>query len=454
VTHDTIALRSALPALDWTTDPERLAVLSRDFHWFSPILKRELEGKRADIAVRPRSADELKQLVAACAKHRIPLTLRGAATGNYGQCTPMQGGVLVDMGGLNRVVWQRGATVRAEAGIRLAELERQVREQGFELRCMPSTFRIATLGGLFAGGFGGVGSINYGPIAAPGNVLGAAALSVEEDPRVIELRGAEALALHHNWGTTGIVLELELALAPAQEWLELVVVFESFDAALDFGNALALGPGLAKRNIAVLAPPVPGFVTRWEHAFPPGHAAALLVVGAVSEPAVNEIAARHGGRITHRAPSLEAQGKNRTLMEMCWNHSTLHAMKVDPGLTYIQVSFTAGKYLEEIRAVHRLFGGNGAAPEVMMHVEFIRSGDGPLICTALPLVRYRGEERLQQVIDGYRALGIRVNNPHHRHVEDGRFGGTLPAAAAAAKRRLDPYSLLNPGKLRVWPLPD
>jgi FAD/FMN-containing dehydrogenase len=176
------------------------------------------------------------------------------------------------------------------------------------------------------------------------------------------------------------------------------------------------------------------------------------VVGAVSEPAVAELAARHGGRITHRAESRQAQRKNQTLMEMCWNHSTLHALKVDPGLTYIQVSFSPGSYLEQIRAVHGLFGPGGG-DEVLMHVEFIRSGDGPLICTALPLVRYRGEERLQQIIDGYRGLGIRVNNPHHRHVEDGRFGGTLPAAAAAAKRRLDPYSLLNPGKLRVWPLP-
>ena len=143
--HDVAALQASLPALDWTTDPERLALLSRDFSWFSPILKRELEGKAGDIAVRPRDEGELKALVAECAKRRIPLTLRGAATGNYGQCTPVQGGVLVDMGGLNRIVWQRGGVVRAQAGIRLAELERRVREQGFELRTMPSTFRVATL---------------------------------------------------------------------------------------------------------------------------------------------------------------------------------------------------------------------------------------------------------------------------------------------------------------------
>jgi FAD/FMN-containing dehydrogenase len=472
--HDVAALQASLPALDWTTDPERLALLSRDFAWFSPILERTLQGKRADIMVRPRDEGELKQLVGECAKRRIPLTLRGAATGNYGQCTPIRGGVLVDMGALDRVIWQRDGVVRAQAGIRLGALERQLREQGFELRTMPSTFRVATLGGLFAGGFGGVGSITYGPIAAPGNVLGASAVSVEPEPQTLELRGADALALHHNWGTTGIVLELELALAPAQPWLELVVVFDNagersgFGGALDFGNTLALAPGIVKRNIAVLARPVPGFVTRqnnkWQQAFPPAHDAALVVVAASGEGAVRDLAARFGGRVTHQADSAEAQRRNQTILEMCWNHSTLHALKVDPGRTYLQCSFTAGRHLEQVRAVHERFGRSSdgadpadpahpAAAEVLMHVEFIRSIDGPLICIALPLVRYAGEARLAQIIDGYRALGVRVNNPHHAHVEDGRFGGTLPAAAAAAKRRLDPLNLLNPGKLRVWPLP-
>jgi FAD/FMN-containing dehydrogenase len=469
---DVAALPAALPTLDWTTEPERLALLSRDFHWFSPILKAALEGKRADIAVRPRDQGELKQLVAECAKRRVPLTLRGAATGNYGQCTPEQGGVLVDMGGLNRIVWQRGGVVRAEAGIRLAELERRVREQGFELRTMPSTFRVATLGGLFAGGFGGVGSITYGPLAAPGNVLGAAALAVQPEPQTLELRGADALALHHNWGTTGIVLELELALAPAQNWMEVVVVFAAtgaqgrsgFDAALDFADTLALAPGIPKRNVAVLAEPLPQFIARlnpkWAEALPAGHAVALVVVAQSGEGAVHELAARCGGRITHQAESSEAQRRNTTVLEMCWNHSTLHALKADPSRTYLQCSFAAGRHLEQVRAVHQRFGQPaeaGGAPEtaeVLMHVEFIRSADGPLICTALPLPRYAGEERLQFIIDAYRALGVRVNNPHHRHVEDGRFGGTLPTAAAAAKRRLDPLDLLNPGKLRAWPLPE
>ena len=95
---------------------------------------------------------------------------------------------------------------------------------------MPSTYRSATLGGLFGGGFGGVGSINYGPLARRGNVLGVRAMTIEAEPQIVELRGAEALRMHHLWGTNGLVLELEVALAPAHPWLESLVVFDDFDA--------------------------------------------------------------------------------------------------------------------------------------------------------------------------------------------------------------------------------
>lgn len=156
------AIQQALPALEWTLQPAKLKRLSRDFHWFSPVLTEQLAGKQADAVVRPRDEEELRQLVAACAQHQLPLTLRGSATGNYGQLVPLEGGMLVDMTGLNQIVALGNGTVRAQAGIRLADIETAARPTGWELRCMPSTYRLASLGGLYGGGFGGIGSINYG----------------------------------------------------------------------------------------------------------------------------------------------------------------------------------------------------------------------------------------------------------------------------------------------------
>ena len=133
--------------------------------------------------------------------------------------------MILDLSGLQRFGWVRAGVGRAQAGIRLADFDRQARPHGWELRWLPSTFRSATLGGLFGGGFGGAGSITYGPVAAPGNVLGARVMTVEPEPRVVELRAPDAMLLHHTYGTNGIVLELEVALAPALPWLECIATF-------------------------------------------------------------------------------------------------------------------------------------------------------------------------------------------------------------------------------------
>lgn len=443
--HPIEQLHVALPDLDWVTDTPRIARLSQDFSWFSPVLKRQLAGKSAEAVVRPRNEDEMKRLVAQCAKLRIPVTIRGAGTGNYGQSVPLQGGVVLDMSGYSQFLWARGGAARAQAGIRLWDLEKECRPAGMELRCMPSTYRTATLGGLFGGGFGGVGSINHGPLAARGNVLGIKAITFEEEPQLIELRGSEALAMHHLWGTNGLVLEIELALAPAQDWNEYLVVFESFDAALDFGQAIAAAPGIAKREVGFFSASVTPYLKPLAEFLPAGRHALVLALPPASEAAMMELAGLHGGQVTYRKEAEEIARTHRTLLEYCWNHTTLVAFKSDRNITYLQSAFTPGQHLQQVRRMEKLLGD-----EVLMHAEFIRTLEGQVTCTALQIVKFTTEERLQEIMQIHRDNGVRINDPHVFIVEDGKAGGALAPAMVEAKKRFDPLNLLNPGKVRTW----
>ena len=86
---------------------------------------------------------------------------------------------------------------------------------GQEQRLHPSTKRSATIGGFVAGGSGGVGSVTWGGLREPGNVLAARVVTLEETPRAIELRGDAAQKINRAYGTTGIITALEMPLAPA-----------------------------------------------------------------------------------------------------------------------------------------------------------------------------------------------------------------------------------------------
>jgi FAD/FMN-containing dehydrogenase len=447
VARDTAAIAADLSALEWITD-NRVERLSQDFYWFSPILKRQLEGLRADAVVRPKTEDEIRAVVAACARTGVPITVRGSGTGNYGQCMPLHGGVILDLSAYKQLLWVKPGVGRAQAGIRMMEMDRQMQTQGWELRCVPSTFRSATLGGLYGGGFGGVGSINHGPLASTGNVLGVRAMSIEPEPKVVELRAPEALLLHHVYGTNGLVLELEVGLAPAHPWLEAIVCFDSFDAALEFGDALASSPGLVKKSVTVLAAPIPDLllsaVPPLAGTMTPGAHAVFVLVAEFSEPGFLQTVAQFGGTVAYRKTAAEVAASNRTIVEYTWNHTTLHAMKVDKGLTYIQSGFQAGQHVAQAKAMRQRLGD-----EVLVHLEFIRTKEGAMNCSGLQLVRYTSDERLNQIMQIHRDHGVYIANPHVYIVEDGKQGQVNPDVVAT-KMRFDPLGLLNPGKLRGW----
>ncbi len=113
-----------IPVLD---DPGSLRMRSRDFFWFSPILKEELEDKRAELVAVPRDKADVMRIAACCARHRLPLTVRGGGTGNYGQAVPLAGGLVLDMGRIDQVIWQRPGAGRFGAGARMLEIDRAAR---------------------------------------------------------------------------------------------------------------------------------------------------------------------------------------------------------------------------------------------------------------------------------------------------------------------------------------
>src|SRR5260221_3972870 len=98
-----------------TVDERQLRQKSHDFHWYSPVLTPQLQNCLADVVVQPRSEEEIAAVVVAAVKHRIPLTVRGGGTGQYGQSVSLKAGVLVDMTCLHQVTAAANSTRPARA---------------------------------------------------------------------------------------------------------------------------------------------------------------------------------------------------------------------------------------------------------------------------------------------------------------------------------------------------
>ncbi len=432
----------SLSPIETILDANQVAKLSKDYYYFSPILAAQLDSKVGDVVVRPKTEADVLQIAQACVLAKVPLTIRGAGTGNYGQAIPLAGGVILDLGAMNAVKWIKPGRACVEPGAKLAAIDRIARPQGWEIRMAPSTYRTATIGGFIGGGSGGIGSITYGQLADRGNLQAVRVVTLEATPRVLELRGDEVQKVSHAYGTNGIITELEIPLGPAYPWAEVIVVFDDFMGAARFGQALGEADGIIKKLISIHAWPIPSYFAALKESLPEGKAAALLIVSEADLAALAALVSEHGGMVTAQKNAEESR-KGAAIAEFTWNHTTLHARNADASWTYLQTLLPYDPDLQLLQHLHEHFGS-----EVLMHLEYIRV-QGKVLPAALQLVRYSTAERLSEIIRYHEQQGAFIANPHTYVLEDGGRK-TVDHNQLSFKALVDPYGLLNPGKMRGW----
>ena len=423
------------------THPQTVEQLSKDFYWYSPVLRPQLDGKVGDLVVQPLSGADVRNVLRYCHLHDVPVTARGAGTGNYGQAVPLHGGVVLDLARMDRIeaITPDGVAV-CEPGVRLGVLESEARKVRWELRCYPSTIVKASLGGFLGGGSGGIGSVAHGFLRDYQTVRAIEAVTMEAEPRILLHDGENVHSILHAWGTNGIATRIWLALARAVEWSQCAVAFDTFAEAFDFSESVAASTEWTKRLVTTFEWPIPSFFTPVKQCTRQGKALIFFMI-ATDQCAALEAAARSaGGEITYSGGYVGLRARP-LLSDYTWNHTTLWAIGADEAYTYLQCAFDPDTVREQMRRLKERFGN-----EILFHMEFWKSGDGRMIPGAIPLVYYTTAERLNDMISFCHEIGVSVANPHVNNVEG---GGRYRAdnAQLLAKQRYDPKGLLNPGKM-------
>jgi FAD/FMN-containing dehydrogenase len=245
-------------------------VASTDWAHMSPILSARLPAGLADVVAYPADAASIAAAVAAAHRRRVPVTLRGQGTGNYGQSIPLAGGLVIDTSRGTRVLAVGDGRLTAEAGASFVTMEAVARRHRQELAIMPSTVG-STVGGFIAGGAGGTGSIENGAIW-DGYVRALELAPCTDEARPVEVVGDDTGPAIHAYGTTGMILTATVALRPARDWVALLASFPRFGAAAEVGQALmALDP--PPRLVSVDEPALAALLAR-DEAIPGGRACA------------------------------------------------------------------------------------------------------------------------------------------------------------------------------------
>ncbi|MEL6585048.1 MAG: FAD-binding oxidoreductase [Pseudomonadota bacterium] len=444
------AAKDALAHLEIETSDAAIRAKSRDFFWYSPVLKARLDHVEADFVVSPNSEAEVIEILRTCYAHDVPVTTRGAGTGNYGQAMPLAGGCVMHLQNMKAVKEVHPGRVIVEPGCLLKDLDAACKDHsGQEIRMFSSTWATATIGGFIAGGSGGVGSCTWGSLRDLGNIIRLRVVTMEEEPRVLEFRGEELARVSHAYGTNGIITEIEMPLAPAYDWVEMFLTGDDFMEVTRFAEELANQDGILIKLATVFEAPI---AKDYFQRVAPHVAASDNLIGLMVAPHSMDgfetfLGRRPGVTLIYRSDQTDWPRHPGAVFEYGWNHTTLRALKVDPSITYLQVRYGFPQHLDLIERMR-----DALSPEVLQHLEVLRE-NGKVMFAGLSLVKFTTEARLDEIVKMHEDAGAMIFNPHRYTLEEGGRQA-VDDRQLAFKREADPKGLLNPGKMISWDDPD
>lgn len=193
--------------------------------------------------VLPVTQQEVMDTVRLCAKYKVPFVARGSGTSLSGGSLPVEGGLVIALNRLNRIVRLDPDEMLAvvEPGVVNLDVSKAASPYGLYYAPDPSSQLICTIGGNLAFNAGGAHCLKYGMTS--NHILGLRA--VLPDGEVVEL-GGESLEDNDlglvgmfvgSEGLFGVALEITLRLIPKPEMFQtLLAAYSDLESA---GNAVS-----------------------------------------------------------------------------------------------------------------------------------------------------------------------------------------------------------------------
>ena len=420
---------------------------------------------RADYVVRPNCTAEVSAIVKLASMRGIPIVPRGSASGLTGGAVPVQGGIVLDMTGMNRIleIDEDNIQVIIEPGIVHSKLNKELAKYGFFFPPDPGSSEMCSLGGLIANGGSGMHSVKYGTVKdyvldlevvlPDGNIIntGCKAPKTSAGYNLTQLYiGSE--------GTLGVITKARLRICALPETK--TVLMAMFSRLEDAGMAAVeiLKSGVTPAAMEIMDITAIRAIKKYqpEIDIPIVEAMLIFEVDGYTESTLREAALIVD--ICGRCSGVTKVARNKEEEETIWSSRRLVSVvisRLNPGKVSIYEAEDLGMPIRDVPLMLRKIRETGEKHDLEI-VVFGHIGDGDLHTgIAIDILDEKEWEKVHaakdEIYDAVLKLGGTLSGEHGIGVIRAgympRIYGKGHEIMKAIKKAIDPDNIMNPGKM-------
>ena len=417
-----------------------------------------------DVVVKAKNAEQVSRIMALANEYEIPVTPRGAATGLSGGCLAVNGGIMLVMVEMNRIlnINPVDLLIEVEAGVVTENVSKAVEHLNLFYPPDPGSLKSSTIGGNIAENAGGLKGLKYGVtkdyvnslevVLPTGKIvnMGTKTVKAVTGYNIIDLMSGSE-------GTLGIVTKATLGLLPIPpDRASILVFFENMtDAATTVRDIVAQGVITATLEIVdnVTINAIEDFL---KIGLDRTVGAMLLIEvdgqkGAVDiEKEIVINVCKKNNALTVR---LATSAQERDELWSARRAALSSLSRIKPSTILEDATVPRSRIVELVDAVNKI-----AAKYDMTIGTFGHAGDGNLHPTILTDLRIpeeasKTEKIIEEIFEETIRLGGTLSGEHGIGITKARYlkleiSRDLYELMAGIKNAFDPKNILNPGKMK------
>ncbi len=416
-----------------------------------------------DLIVYPFNREQISAILKLANEARFPVIPRGAGTGFTGGTLPVEGGVVLVLTKMNRVLQidPENLVAVVEPGVVTYHLQQEVEKIGLFYPPDPASLKFSTIGGNVAECAGGPRAVKYG--VTKDYVLG---LEVVLPTGEIITTGAQTVKsvvgydltklLVGSEGTLGIITKIILRLLPLPKAKRtMLAIFPNIEAA-----ATTVSQVISSRIIPTTLEFMDNATIRcvedYLHMGLPVEAGALLIIEVDGAPEVLNGEVEEIQKICQANRAIETKvAKDDKEAEELWKARravSSAVVKLNPTKINEDVTVPRSKVANLLRQMEAI-----SKKHNLIIVNFGHAGDGNIHVNVLIDRRKPGEEErahvaVKEIFEATLGLGGTLSGEHGIGITKAPYlamelGDMGVKVMKRIKQSFDPNNILNPGKI-------